>query len=74
MKALLVTSAIFAVVTLGWVMLRMSRWSAPLSGTVGLVLAVLGAYANAASLMAFGGGLFLFSTLLFVLGSGRAGL
>lgn len=74
MKTFLALTIVFVGIPFVWVLLKMSRWSAPLSGVVGLFMLTLGAYAPASGLMAFGGGLFLFSAAMFVLGSGRGGL
>ena len=65
--------AVLVVVPVGWVLLAMARWSAPVSAAVGLLILWGAAYLDWDRGMAYGGGLFLFSTLLFVVGGGLRG-
>ena len=64
----LVIAAIFVVVPLVWVLLKMARWSAPLSGTVGLLILGASVAVESTRGMGFGAGLFVFSAISLVAG------
>ena len=67
------TLAVFIGITICWLLLKMARWSAPLSGSVGFLMFMASLYGGSYRGMGFGGGLFAFSLLLFVLGGGMEG-
>lgn len=56
---------------IGWVCMKVMPWSGPLAACAGLALVVVSAYQDPTNvrLMAYGGGLFGFSTLLFIFSS-----
>ena len=65
--------AAFLIVPLVWLMIRAAKWSAPVSGLLGLAILSVGVTAQNTTLMKFGCGLFVFSAILFVLGGGMKG-
>ena len=73
MLIFLVAVAVLVVVPIGWVLLAMARWSAPVSAAVGILICWGAACMGWYRAMGFGGGLFLFSTLLFVVCGGMRG-
>lgn len=70
MTVFIAIAAICIIVTGGWVAVRLAPWSAPISGCVGLLVALLGVFGGSLRVMGFGAGLFVFSAVLFVLGGG----
>lgn len=60
-------------ITFCWLLLKMARWSAPLSGLVGLLIWWGALYLGSFRAEWFGAGLFGFSMLLFLLGGGMRG-
>ena len=69
----LIILSLFIVVPLGWIALKLAPWSAPITGLIGLVVGWAGCTAHSDNTSLFGGGLFLFSAILFVLGGGMRG-
>ena len=67
------TLAAFIGTTICWLLLKMAPWSAPVSGLVGFLIFMGSLHADSYRGMGFGGGLFAFSALLFVLGGGLEG-
>ena len=70
---LLIALAGCVVVAICWVLLKMARWSAPVSAAVGFLIAWCGAYLESFRAFGFGGGLLFFSIVLFVIGGGMRG-
>ena len=56
-----------------WLLLRVSKWSAPVAGVIGLAILSVGVTSQSVSALKFGAGLFVFSSVLFVLGGGMKG-
>lgn len=73
MIATLLILGAFIVVPIVWIALKVAPWSAPITALVGLVITWAGCNTRADSAALFGGGLFLFSSVLFVLGGGMRG-
>lgn len=65
-------SVLFGVPLL-WLMIKAAKWSAPITGTIGLLVFWSGTVSGGSRAMQFGGGLFVFSVVLFVLGNGMKG-
>lgn len=61
------------VIPLIWVMIRTAKFSAPIPACLGLTLLAVGVPSQHWGLVKFGGGLFIFSSVLFVLGGGMKG-
>jgi hypothetical protein len=62
--------AALIIVPLIWLMVKLAKWSAPVTALIGLAIVSVGVTAQNFGLMKFGGGLFAFSAILFILGGG----
>lgn len=65
-----ILTGVFIVIPLLWVMIRTAKFSAPLTAVLGLAILSVGVASQSGELTKFGGGLFVFSSVLFVLGGG----
>lgn len=74
MTALSIVVVGVVVIPFGWLLLRMARFSAPVSAAVGFLIVFVAVYVGSPRALGFGIGLFSFSTLLFVLGGGARGI
>jgi hypothetical protein len=61
------------VVPLVWVMIRIAKFSAPITACLGLTLLCVGVPSQHWELTKFAAGLFVFSSVLFILGGGMKG-
>lgn len=64
---------LFILVPVIWIAVKLAPWSAPITGLLGLVIAWAGMNAGSGMASLFGGGLFLFSAVMFFLGGGMRG-
>lgn len=64
---------LFIGIPLFWAMIRTAKFSAPITACVGLAVLSVGITSEKLGLVTYGGGLFLFSSVLFVLGGGMRG-
>jgi xanthosine utilization system XapX-like protein len=62
--------AALIIVPLIWLMVKLAKWSAPVTALIGLAIVSVGVTAQNFGLMKFGSGLFAFSAILFILGGG----
>lgn len=74
MTALSVMLVGVVVIPVGWLLLRMARFSAPVSAAVGVLIVFVAVHVGSLRALGFGVGLFAFSTLLFVIGGGAHGI
>lgn len=64
---------LFIGVPIIWLMIKFAKWSAPLNAIVGLAILSVGVTSGSMVALKFGGGLFVTSSVLFVLGGGLKG-
>ena len=61
------------VVPLIWLMIHAAKWSAPVTALLAVAIMSVGTTAMNMTVLKFGGGLFVFSSVLFILGGGMKG-
>ncbi len=64
MNQLLWMIATCIIVTFAWLMLKLARFTTPVSGSIGLLVFGLGLKLNNDRIIAFGGGLLIFSLVM----------
>lgn len=72
MKALIIFVSCMAV-PVTWIILKFAPWSMPLPFICGAVAVFFGVQLHSDTVLAFGAGMCVFSTVLFVLGNGMKG-